>query len=382
MKYFDSLRVPKYVQLMIRLREQIEQGTLKAGDPLPTRERLMKEYDLSLSTVTRAISELERQGWLISRQGSGTFVVKHSNGTADNHNESYVMGLLLPISNSYSSDLAAELAQEAQEKNVNLIISYIPDDEEIELNTARLFLEKEVNALIWCPVSPKRHIGVASLFGKNRIPVVICENVSENTDSPWICVRSDHYNGTKNALDYLFQLGHSRIAYVGPKGKDCDFGPVTERWNAYKEIMKERNLWNPDEWVIDPSLFKEWHVSSDQIRSLFRGENSPTAIIGFDDIMALEVVKGLRSFGIRIPEEVAVIGHGDYLAGQYSQPRLTTISLCMAEYVDTLFRALSQMLSSNPEDGEPAVVERVIVVPQRLLLRDSILPVASMATAG
>ena len=78
MNNFDSLRIPKYVQLMIRLKEQIEEGVLNPGDPLPTREKLMREHGLSLSTVTRAISELERQGWLISRQGSGTFVVKRN----------------------------------------------------------------------------------------------------------------------------------------------------------------------------------------------------------------------------------------------------------------------------------------------------------------
>ena len=156
MKNFESLRVPKYVQLMLRLRDQIEEGFLKPGDPLPTREKLMQEYDLSLSTVTRAISELERQGWLISRQGSGTFITKKTNDSKTNDEDKMVVGLLLPFHNTISQDLVRELVSEALENNIKVLTMFSPNDEDIELNLGRMLMEMEVKAIIWYPVEPKK----------------------------------------------------------------------------------------------------------------------------------------------------------------------------------------------------------------------------------
>jgi|GEM_PF-5050148 DNA-binding LacI/PurR family transcriptional regulator len=381
MKNFESLRVPKYVQLMIRLRDQIEEGKLKPGDPLPTRERLMKEFDLSLSTVTRAISELERQGWLVSRQGSGTFVVKRTNGATETNVDSIAVGLLLPSAQPYSQELVTEIVHEANEHNIRVLVMYAPDDEEIELNNARLLFEKEINALIWFPVAPKKHVGVASLFGKNKIPVVIGEKVTDHFDAPWICVRSDYSQGMRSILEYLYELGHRKIAYVGPKGSESDFGPVLERWYTYKDFMKSNNMWNPDEWLINPSVFRDWHAHSGRMENLFRSSNAPTAVIGYDDTIALEAMKGLSALGLRIPEEVAVVGHGDYPGGQYSNPRLTTVSPCHAEYVDAIFRVL--MMELAVARGENAVnSQREIVIAPRLLLRDSALAVSNMQVTG
>ena len=165
--------------------------------------------------------------------------------------------------------------------------------------------------------------------------------------------------------------GHTRIAYVGPKGNQSDFGPIPERWSAYKEIMRSKDLWDPDTLVFDPSLFKEWHVNASRIESIFRGKNAPTAVLGFDEVISLEVIRGLKSLNIQVPDQVSVIGHGDGLSACYSEPRLSTISPCLSEYVDTLIRALKTEIAISMSDGETLTADRDLVVPQRLLLRDS-----------
>lgn len=369
-KNFESLRVPKYVQLMLRLRDQIETGVLKHGDPLPTREKLMKEYGLSLSTVTRAISELERQGWLISRQGSGTFVVKRTEQGVENHSEIATIGMVVPFSRPDIQQFVTEFAQESSEQNLNVMVMYTSDDEEFELNQGRILLEKGVNSVVWFPVEPKRHVSVASLFRKNRIPVVICEKVAEQFDSPWLCIRSDYYGGTKSALQHFFHQGHQRIAYIGPKGTESDFGPINERWNAYKDFMKEHDLWNPDDLVFQPSLFKEWPVHVTRLENQFQRPKAPTAIVAYDDTLALEAVRGLQSIGLRIPEDVAIIGHGDCSHSHYCNPRLSTVSICWSEFVDTLMTTLRKELDAKPEEGSP-LTSREIVIPQQLILRES-----------
>jgi GntR family transcriptional regulator of arabinose operon len=366
---FDSLRIPKYVQLMIRLKEQIEEGVLNPGDPLPTREKLMREHGLSLSTVTRAISELERQGWLISRQGSGTFVVKRNSNNLKQTEEIPLVGLLLPVDRPKSQQLVTEIVHEGMEHNIQFVVMYAPNDEEAELNQARLLFEREVKSIVWFPVEPKCHVSVASLFGKNQCPVILGEKMSEQIAAPCTCVRIDYYGGTRSALEHLIQEGHRRIAYVGPRGNESDFGPIMERWNAYKDTMKEMDMWYPHELIFSPALFREWHVHVEQIGSMFRGHHAPTAVIGYDDSIALEVIRALSSLGIQVPDNISVIGHDDHASGQYSSPRLSTVSPCISEYVDHIIRTLKVSLGLEPAEDD--LNNREIVVPQRLLLRES-----------
>lgn len=358
------------MQLILRIRDQIEKGVLKHGEPLPTREKLMKEYDLSLSTVTRAISELERQGWLISRQGSGTFVVKKSEQSNESQPEIKSIGLLLPINRQDLQEFAVEFVHEALDHDLNTLISYSPEDEEQELNQARCLLELGVKALVWFPVEPKKHVSVASLFRKNRVPVIVGEKIIERIQAPELCIRPDYYAGAKEAINMLLDSGHTRIAYVGPKGAESDFGPIPERWNAYKETMRANGHWNPDDLIIHPSLFSEWHVQSSRIEVHFKRRNAPTAIVAFDDQIALEAIRGLQSIGLRVPEDVAVIGHGDTAAGRFSTPRLSTVSPNWSEYVDSLCRILVKQFESG-DDAFTNINSREIVVSQRLIMRES-----------
>ncbi len=381
MKNFDSLRVPKYVQLMIRLKEQIEEGKLKAGEPLPTRDKLMRENGLSLSTVTRAVTELERQGWLISRQGSGTFVCQRSPGQDEETEEAPTVALLLPVDRPKSQELVSELVCEAREHNINIVVMYSPNDEDMELNYARILLEKDAKALVWFPVEPKRHVSPASLFGKNQRPVIIGENVTHQLTGPWYCIRTDYHSGTKNALNHLLELGHRRIAYTGPKGNDFDFGPKVERWNAYRQTMKEMDLWKPDELYFPPSIFREWHLHAGRIAPIFQSQSAPTAIIGYDDTIALEAMRAMRSLGLEVPRDISVVGHGDFSSGHYSYPRLTTVSPSCSEYVDQVVRFLKRLIDTE-EIEEQNEEQREIVVSQSLLVRKSTGNADKMIPAG
>lgn len=367
MKSFDSLRVPKYVRLMIELKEQIEKGVLKAGDPLPTREKLMREYDLSLSTVTRAISELERQGWLVSRQGSGTFVAR--SGQADlsaSSAEPAVVGFLAPNNCRLTQDFTTELVHEAAQHNIQIASVYCAGDQEDELNLGKMLLERGVQALIWSPIPPKKHISVASLFGKNRIPVIFAEKVTDTIPEPWYCVRGDHYAGTYEAVSHLISLGHRRIAFFGPRNNESDFGGALQRWNAYRDAMREHDLWDPDSLAFHTSVLREWTHHSRRVEAIFRAPDAPTAIVGFDDLIALEALIELKTLNVQGVHELAAIGHGDMSAGLYSKPRLSTVSPSLSEYVDSIIRILRHELFGHGERPE-----REIVVPQRLILRES-----------
>ncbi|MDP8246233.1 MAG: GntR family transcriptional regulator [Candidatus Hinthialibacter antarcticus] len=370
MKNFDSLRVPKYVRLMIHLKDQIDKGVLKPGDPLATREKLMKEHEISLSTVTRAVSELERQGWLISRQGSGTFVAKRNPQEPSDSDEPLLVGLLAPNNCRFSQEAVAELIHDGSQQNIQFLAMFCSGDQEDELNQGRLLMEKGAQALVWSPIQPKRHVSVASLFGKNELPVILCEKTTDQIVSPWYCVRSDYFGGMNKALEHLFSLGHRRIAYFGPKNSESDFGPVPERWNAYKDAMKQHNCWDPDTLTFHPTVLRDWTQNRSRIEAIFRSDNAPTAVIGFNDLIALETLNVLRTLNLPNINDLALMGHSDSTTGQYCQPRLSTVATSLAEYVDAILRILKAEFAG---EAKTDAVQREYIIPQRLILRESTL---------
>lgn len=371
MNSFDSLKVPKYVRLMLELKQQIDSGELKAGDPLPTREKLMRDHGLSLSTVTRAISELERQGWLISRQGSGTFVARRTTPNQEESQESALVGLLIPHGMYGAHNLLDELIQEGAQQNIRFLVMMSHTDEETELNMGRTLLDTGVKGLLWFPLEPKRHISVASLFRKNRIPVVMGERVLEDQiDIP--CVRSDHYTGARSVFEWLLSIGHRQIVYMGPRASEADFGPVPQRWNAYRDAMRNVDQWEPDQLNLHPGILREWDRYRDRVVNLFTGPNAPTALVGFTDHIALEMIGKLNRMNKRVPEDVSVVGFGDRSGGAYSSPRLTSVSFCMQEYVDAIVRVLMEDVQASLA-GAASRVEIETVIPQRIVQRESTL---------
>jgi DNA-binding LacI/PurR family transcriptional regulator len=354
---------------MLLLKDQIETGVLKPGDPLATREKLMKEHDISLSTVTRAISELERQGWLISRQGSGTFIAKNRPNEKNESDDALLVGLLTPNNCRFTQEVTAELIHEGSHHNIEFMSMCCAGGQEEELNQGRLLMEKGAQALVWSPIQPKRHVSVASLFGKNQLPVILCEKTTDQIVSPWYCVRSDYYDGMKKGLEHLFSLGHRRIAYFGPKNNESDFGPIPERWNAYKDVMKTNNLWDPDALTFHPTVLRDWTEHRRRIDAIFRSADAPTAVVGFNDLITLEAFSELRTLNLPGIETSALLGHSDSTAGQYCQPRLSTVSTSISEYVDAVVRILRAELS----DQSDSIEQREIIIPQRLILRESTL---------
>lgn len=365
MNELEFNHMPKYAQLMKSIKDLIINQELKPGSIIPTRSQMMKNYDLSLSTVTRAIAELERQGWLISRQGSGTTVNFKLPGQVITE-KGKTLGFLCPSNNAYAIEIARELCQEAYEHNIKVVTLFSPDHIDAEMDYARYLLDHPVDALIWSPVPSKTHIGVSSLFVRNGIPVIVCEKIEALSSPLSVCVRSDHYGGMTKVLNHLSSLGHERIAYAGPTASSTSIGVMADRWNAYRDYMKEKNMWDPERLVFKPSLMQEWHVHSHQIENRFKRPDAPTAIAGYDDCTVLDMARCLQSLGFRIPDEISVAGNGDLSAGQFSNPRLTTVSMCHAEYVDTLMRTVLKLL--NPDRQ---IESHEIVVPQRLINRNS-----------
>ncbi|MCD5348058.1 LacI family DNA-binding transcriptional regulator [Agromyces sp. H3Y2-19a] len=187
------------------------------------------------------------------------------------------------------------------------------------------------------------------------LPVVI---VDSDAELPYTIVDTDQEQGARLALDHLLGLGHRRIVHVsGPQNSYS----ATRRADAYRRVLEKAALPVPEVLVGD------WSAASGLAhgRALIESGEVPTAIFAGNDQMALGVLHALHEAGLRVPDDVSVVGFDDSDEALAFWPALTTVH----QNFDDVGRKATESLLALIDGG--AVERQKILIPTRLVVRDS-----------
>lgn len=133
----------------------------------------------------------------------------------------------------------------------------------------------------------------------------------------------DFEHAVYSALDYLTELGHRKIAFLGGKEYVGNHELITDaRATAYKKYMNHRKM-DCETYFKEESFTFE--SGFNMMNALFRENNIPTAVFAANDVIALGAMKAIRENGLTIPDDISVIGFNDEETSAYIEPPLTTI---------------------------------------------------------
>lgn len=150
-------------------------------------------------------------------------------------------------------------------------------------------------------------------------PVVLIDDQGLPTSVPW--VGADNRSGAYQATRHLINLGHRRIAHIkGPATYQCSL----ERYHGYCQALVEAGL-TPDPALVVQGDF-ERESGQVAVHQLFSSPDQPTAVFAANDHMAWGVLDALDDLGVRVPEEVALVGFDDMPTSAHKRPPLTTVS--------------------------------------------------------
>jgi len=136
-------------------------------------------------------------------------------------------------------------------------------------------------------------------------------------------VDNDNVAAGKAATRYLLDRGHKRIALLG---YDKQFMVTADRRSGYLEALEEAGLPSRPEDVV-PSRYLYNTTDEKHLRSLFEGEDRPTAVVCMDDAQAITLCHMLSDMGLSVPEDVSLISYNDTPAGRLNNPPLTSINV-------------------------------------------------------
>jgi LacI family transcriptional regulator len=259
--------------------------------------------------------------------------------------ETRMLGMVVPDNcNPYFAELARSIEDACFESDYNVILCNSDEDPTKERAYLSLLAEKRVDGIVFVASGDDR-AGVQSVLQQN-IPLVLLDRELKGTKCDAILV--DNRSGARRATQHLIQRNHQRIGCVcGPK----NLLSAKERLQGYQDAFTEARL------RIDPKLIQpgDFHIEGGfaAIQALLDLPNRVTAVFAANDLMAMGVLRGIVGRGLRVPDDIAVVGFDGIALGRFTQPPLTTV----AQPVREIGKLATELVLSrvNGERKEPRI---------------------------
>ena len=207
----------------------------------------------------------------------------------------------------------------------------------------RIPIEQRIDALIMISLRPSNR--EVEHFKRAGLPVVLVDASHPDLTS----IEIDDMDGGRQVTQHLLDLGHTKIAYISDHfDNPFGFQSSIQRFRGYKAVLEENNI------RLRPEYHKQGehgrHVAHRLTQELMELDDPPTAIFASSDTQALGVMEALQQMGLRVPEDISVVGYDDIEVAVYLG--LTTVHQPMyqsgVEGVQTLLQLLNEENSNAP----------------------------------
>jgi GntR family transcriptional regulator of arabinose operon len=357
---------PKYRRIYLELREMLAIGAYDQSGKLPSEGDLAGRFGASRPTVRRALAQLESEGFIEKRMGSGTKV------TNRNTPKNFVFGLLIPelgmteifepicqgISHTHSCGQHELLWGPT-------LIPGGPIDAQAE-NLCRYYIERKVSGVFFAPIElfaggDEINLSIVRALDEANVPIILLDRdiCLYPERSKYDLVGIDNRRAGYVITEHLLLSGSRRVAFFA---KPLSAHTVNARMDGYRAALHAHlGLSAPDlaQW-IDPC--DELAVRE------FLDRNQPDAIVCANDFTAARLFTTLNSLGVQVPSQIKVAGIDDVKYAQLLQAPLTTIHQPCLELGSTALLAMFDRIA------HPNAPSRDFLLDFRLVVRKSTAP--------
>jgi DNA-binding LacI/PurR family transcriptional regulator len=280
-----------------------------------------------------------------------------------------VVGFVVPdIANPYFGAIADHVVEAVERRGLLVLLCSTRSEAVKEASYIDLLASGAIDGMLYLGSFRWNERLAAAIRG--GLPVVVVDEPIAGLPDVHTVVMDD-YAGGFQAASYLVALGHHRIAFVsGP----AELGSVQERRRGYCDALVKGGI-DPDEQLHLAGHFTEQFGMSALSRLLAAGE-PPTAAFVASDYIALGMLSAAEAHGIRVPEDLSVVGFDDIRFSQYVRPRLTTIRSPVERLAQTGAELLFDRLTAAVAGARQDTPARTEVLPVELIVRESAAPPA------
>ena len=356
-----------HVQLTQYYRERILDGRLPPGTRLPTELMLVQEHHLSRDTIRQALAQLVNEGLLERVPGRGTFV--HQPPTQLPSEEispipQRRIGIVLnqPPGTQLNADILVGIEQVAKSHNYHVSFTFADESQLQQDHDITRLLDDQVAGLIIFPASNTVHDEHLAQLRATNFPFVLIDRYLPDLETDY--VGPDNQNGAYQATQHLLILGYRRIGFVCHHIETLLTSSVHDRWLGYRQALNRYDV-SYDERLFLPPTPVSPSATSQTYLDLLLSPDRPDAIFAVNDLAALELLQIARSCGLRIPEDLALVGFDDLSFAAHLSPALTTVALPRLEVGLHAANLLFSRIDA------PTSQVKHLALPTRLIIRES-----------
>lgn len=281
-------------------------------------------------------------------------------------NRSYVIGLAVPDASSpaYAAIVGA-VEGALRDAGYTAFVASTGDEHETLASVTEGLAARRVDGLVIATAKSAEHTLKAIRAGET--PIVLVGTAAPADSCPSVSI--DHRLGAEIAMNHLIRVGHRRIGLIAER-RTSSLGAAHH--DAYEHAFQQAGV------TLDPELIEICEptrptAGAEACAALYYRGAAPTAILATNDGAALGCYSALADFGLRVPQEVSVVGYGNTPYGRYFSPSLTTVSLPLTaagrEAVTQILRLVDGTADTTPRvehvQLRPYLVHRLSTAPPR-----------------
>lgn len=341
----------KYAELKEKILRPIQNGKIRAGEKLPGVRELMARHGVSLATLQNALGQLVREGVLDLRHGSGIYVRELKRPTA------LPIGLILPSAeNPFLNRFVQLLLQDKRSSEVNVVTKISSYDPLQERRAANELLEVGARGIFILPEPTSANRRFFEKISVNTAPVVSV--IRRFVDSEITHVVPDNRSAGRLAARHLLSRGARNLLYIGNK----ILRPVDERVEGFLEAAEAGGAPMSRRRIVFHSSDNSLEGGMKSFEYAFTRIKSIDGVMAYHDLYAAGVYRYCAAHGIRVPEDLRLIGCDNLDFSAYLTPALTTVDSNLPELASLSLALLLEKISDPKKAVESRVLRPELVV--------------------
>lgn len=355
---------PLHVQLANIIKEKILSGVWEYGATIPTEKELCAQFDVARGTVRQALQSLEADGFLRREQGRGTFVI-FGNLPPQSKPPRERLAFIVPyVRDSSVLSILMGFQKAAERANYSVAFHHVNNDVRQQTEVIETLYHEGIAGIALYPIDSEA-VQPLDRFVQSNVPLVLVDRYLKHLSTDF--VMSDHFGGAIRGVRYLLDQGHQRIGFATWLSPAVS---MEHRYLGYQQALRERG--------IEPESALVCHVAGyptidlTPLRLFLSSSERPSAVFAANDQIAIALYRAATSIGLRVPNDLAVIGFDNLDIAEQLAPPLTTIAQKFPEIGEKAAEVLLRRI-----DGDTSPYYQ-LTVPPELIIRQSCLPYREM----
>ncbi len=357
------------------LRKRVETGQLAGGSKLPTLRKIADEFEVSTMTVRQAIRALELEGHVYRIPGVGAFVRPRAPGRVSA--QRMLAFAASDLASAFEMGIARGVERACQKRGWTVQILDAQHEVEIEKRNMRRLPDSGSEGAMVLPTWGDNSC-VGALFGLQQTgyPLVIVDRIPAGLQAD--LVESDHAQGAYMATKHLLDHWHRQVLMLTPPPL---VSSIASRIQGYERALIERGITPRPEWKVwldlqlQASAFEQhrrWLGGYTAMLPVLKQTRPPVAIFAVDPYTAWGVYEACRELGLRIPQDVSVVGFDESEITQAMRPPITFVSQRTADIGEAAVDLLEKRIEGGTARRDRRRIYTHVVVDVDLVERESV----------